>query len=121
MSCAKKLKQVLADSALAANVPLGRFRSQYDADEFFESVLLPTDTALVAAAKALCHFCTEDDRFNDCMFALKAILAFLEEETSDSPTDETALAASLRELKTVMSGNCSVNSLVKWAERWYRL
>jgi hypothetical protein len=66
MSCEKRLKQILADSALAAGMPFGRFRAQYGLDDFLENVLLPTDDALVAAAKALHHFCTEDGQFNGC-------------------------------------------------------
>jgi hypothetical protein len=121
MSCASALKQILANSALAAGMPFRRFRAQYGLNDFLENVLLPTDDALVVAAKALHHFCTEDGQFNNCMFALAAILTFLKEETADSPADSMALAACQRELKALMSSNCSVDSLIEWTKRWYRL
>jgi hypothetical protein len=121
MSCEKRLKQILADSASEAGVSFGRFRAEYQLDDFLDNVLLPTDDPLLAAAKALHYFCTEDGRFNGCTFAVKATMRFLEDLTSDSPADDAALEQSQQDLKAVMNANCSVGSLTRWAERWYRL
>jgi hypothetical protein len=63
------------------------------------------------AALALQHFCIRDGRFNGYLVGVTGVVRFLAETTDSSPTRQA-----LQDLRDVLEGTPTAESLVDWAK-----
>lgn len=106
------LKKRLDIAAAHAGVA---FNSTGIADFFLEP---PTGTPEELFAKAILHFCQDDGRWTNQLWALSGAFAFIYEALNADLTDGQRAQALAALASIVRAESCTEKALIAWAKSW---
>jgi hypothetical protein len=109
-------KSVVAATLQRLNEPFGKFQREFRLNELYRDLFHDDDGVPETAAKALFHFCADDDgTFNGNCPGLICVTNFLDKVTT-APPRGARLVECANDLK---NGLISEERVRQWVRNWY--